>query len=188
MIVVDAEDILILHVARQIFQRQSIAVSNDDGPLNDIFQLTHVARPGVGLERGRRGWLNTLHRFLIHPGVQPQEMLGDFRDVFRMLLERRSINPHYIDAVVKILPEGAVSDHLLEVLVGGKYQACTQRDEFVAAHAAELALLENAQELDLRREGEFADFVEEERTVGSLFEKTYSRAYRAGKSTLFVTE
>src|ERR1700722_2732721 len=115
-------------------------------------------------------------------------MLGDLRNVFRMLLERRSINPHYIDAVVKILPERALSDHLLKVLVGSKNQACPQWDEPVTAYAAEFALLENTQKFDLCRQGELADFIEEECTVGRLFQKAYPRPYGASESALFVAE
>jgi hypothetical protein len=81
-----------------------------------------------------------------------------------------------------------LSDHLLEVLVGGKDEAGAQWDEPVAADATEFALLEDAQELDLGGEGEFADLIEEEGTVGGLLEEAYPCAYGACESTLFVAE
>ena len=64
-----------------------------------------------------------------------------------------AVNPHNVDAVVEVLPEFALSDHFAEVLMGGKDKRGPQRDKTVAAKAAELTLLENAQEFDLRATG-----------------------------------
>src|ERR1700678_3270577 len=104
-------------------------------------------------------------------------MLGDLRDVLGMLLERRGVDSHYIDAVVEVLPEGALSDHFLEVLVGCKDEGGAERDEPVASNAAELAMLENAEQLDLGLHGEVADLIEKESPVGCLFEEAHARAY-----------
>jgi hypothetical protein len=88
-------------------------------------------------------------------------MRGDLWNVFRMLLERRSIYCHDIDPVVKILPESAVRYHLLEILVSGKYQTRTQGDEPITTQPAEFTLLKDPQELYLRGEAEFTYFIEE---------------------------
>src|SRR5258708_38490671 len=113
-------------------------------------------------------------------------MCSHLRNVFLMLLERRSINPHDIDAVIDILPECALSYHVRQVRVGGKTQACPQWGEPVTAQPAEFALLENAQQLDLRRHAEFTDFIEEQGSVARLFQIADPCTCRAGESPLFV--
>ena len=105
-----------------------------------------------------------------------------------MLLERRGVDAHDIDAVIEILPEPSLSHHFAEVLVGGENQACPQRDEPVAAEPAELALLQNPQKLDLRAQAKFADFVEKQRTVARLLQIAFARTDGAGKSAFFVAE
>ena len=125
---------------------------------------------------------------MIHLRIVLEEMGGDLRNVFRMILERRRIDAHDIDAVVEILAEFALGDHLAEILMGGEDEAGPQRDEAVAAQAAELALLQNAQELDLGVEAEFADFVQEEGAVAGLLEEAFAGAYGAGEGAFLVAE
>ena len=115
-------------------------------------------------------------------------MAGDEGNVFRPLLKRRRIDAHYVDAVVEILTELAFGDQLGQILVGGEDEARAQRDELVRAEAAELHLLQNAEQLDLREEAEVADFIEEERAVGGLLEVAFAGADGAGECAFFVAE
>ena len=54
---------------------------------------------------------------------------------------------------------------LLEVAVGGRHHAHVDAERLHAAHALELPLLHEAQDLALQRQGQVADLVEEERAV-----------------------
>ncbi len=58
----------------------------------------------------------------------------------------------------------------------------------VRAQAAELHLLQNAQQLDLRKQAQIADLIEEERAVFSLFEVAGASAHRTGECALFMAE
>ena len=72
--------------------------------------------------------------------------------------------------------------------MGGEDQAGAQRDEAVAAEAAELALLQDAEQFDLGGQAEFADFVQEHGAVARLFEAAFASAHGAGEGAFFVAE
>src|ERR1700744_1381431 len=104
-------------------------------------------------------------------------MQCDGREFLRVFLQRRSIDSHNIDAVIKVLAKLALLHHLAQVLMGGENDTCPQRDEPVAAQSAEFALLQNAQQLDLSAQGNLADLVEKERAVACLLQIAFSRAH-----------
>ena len=72
--------------------------------------------------------------------------------------------------------------------MGGEDEPGAQRNKLVAAQAAELHLLQNAQQLDLGEEAQVADFVEEEGAVAGLLEVAFAGAHRAGEGAFFVAE
>src|SRR4051812_34548262 len=141
----DTDDILLLDVARKIFRHQDFAAGDDNGPLNHVFQLAHITWPRIRLKRGHSARLDLGHGLLIHLRILLKEMGCNLGDVFQVLLKGRGINPHDIDAVIKVLSEGALGYPLCEVLVGCKYQSCAEWDETIAAEPAELSLLEDAE-------------------------------------------
>ena len=61
-------------------------------------------------------------------------------------------------------------------------------DRLVAADALERALLQDAQELDLRRRRDLADLVEEERAAVGLLEAPGAPPIGAGEGALLVAE
>ena len=117
-----------------------------------------------------------------------QEVVGDGGNVFRPLLQRRRLDAHDVDAVEEVLAEFALGHQLGQVLVGGEDEARAQRNELAGAQAAELHLLQDAQQLDLGKEAQVADFVEEERAVAGLLEVAFAGADGAGKGAFFVAE
>ena len=63
-----------------------------------------------------------------------------------------------------------------------------RRDRLRAAEPLELALLQHAQQLDLRREVELADLVEKERAAFGQLEPPLLRRVGAGERALLVAE
>ena len=59
------------------------------------------------------------------------------------------MDAHHVNAVVQVLAERALGNHLPQVAMSGKDQACLQRDQSVAPQAAELSLLQYTQQLHL---------------------------------------
>ncbi len=61
-------------------------------------------------------------------------------------------------------------------------------DGTLAADAHDLAVLDDAQQADLRRQGELADFVEEQRAAVGLLEPALAARGSAGERALLVAE
>ena len=93
-----------------------------------------------------------------------------------------------VQAVVQILAERAVGDRRFEHLVGGGDQAHVDLDRVGAAEPLELALLQHAQQLDLRGQVDVADLVEEQRAAVGQLEAALAPLLRAGEGALLVAE
>ena len=98
------------------------------------------------------------------------EVLDEQRHVVLALAQRRHAHAHHGEPVVEILAERAAIDLAHEVAIGRGDDAHVDGDDLRAADAADLALLERAQQLRLQLERQLADLVEEQRAAVRLFE------------------
>ena len=131
------------------FRRQEVGrdvafAQEGEGVLDGVFKLAHVTGPGVGHER--------LRRFRRDGGngcalgrLEPDEVTGEGDDVVLALAERRDVDRDHREAVVEVATERALHHGLLEVRVGRGDHAHVHGDVLRAAHAADLAFLEDAQ-------------------------------------------
>src|SRR5262249_22324834 len=100
----------------------------DDGPLDDVLQLSNVARPGVRAQAPQRRLRDLLdapadaRRELGHQEVDQQ------RQVFPAFAEGRQVDREDAEAVVEVLAEGAVADGPEQVAVGGGQDAHVRLD------------------------------------------------------------
>src|SRR5208282_287620 len=116
------------------------------------------------------------------------EASREHRNVLAAVAERRDADGKLSKAVIEVGAEAAAGDAGLKLLVGGGNQANIEGCGMDAAEGAQLALLDDAQELDLSRGREIADLIEEESaTLGGL-EVAGLRAIGAGKSASMVAE
>ena len=82
----------------------------------------------------------------------------------------------------------SVVDHLAEVAVGGAEDADVDPERVVLADAADLARLEEPEQLDLHALVELADLVEEERAAVGDLEEPLAVGVGAGEGPLAVAE
>ena len=120
--------------------------------------------------------------------VALQEELGQLRDVFGALAQRRQLDRDDVDSIEEVLAEPPFLDRLLEVDVGRGDQPELRLDRFAAADALDLAFLDRAKQLGLEIEPQIADFVEEQRAVRRELELAELLAVRAGERAAFVSE
>src|SRR4029450_5418407 len=102
---------------RQIAHRNQIAAAEDHGPLENVFELTHVALPRAADERPQGIALDT-ETASAELGVEPlDEVVDQHRDVAPTLAQRRHREVHDIEPVEEILAEASGVDLPLEVAV-----------------------------------------------------------------------
>ena len=117
-----------------------------------------------------------------------EEVIGEQQQVGLPLAQRRHEDREHVQPVVQILAERPVLNRLLEILVGRGDEAHVRLQRLGAAEPLVLALLQHAQQLHLRREGDVADFVEEQRAALGQLEAPFLPLLRAGERALLVAE
>ena len=159
---------------------------HDHGPLDDVLQLAHVARPVVADE--------AIHGVGGHPplaqglGVLGQEVLGEQRDVTAAIPEGGQRERDDIQAVEQVFPELPRLHHGLEVAVGGREHAHVHADQLVPADPLEGPLLQGAQQLHLQLGRHVADLVEEYRAAVGQLELAEAALLGVGERALLVAE
>jgi hypothetical protein len=86
-------------------------------------------------------------------------MTGQHRNIFAAFAQGRQHDRKHVQAVVEVVAEEAVGDHLRQVTVRGRHQAHVNPDRPRAAQALELLLLQGTEQLrlQLRRDIEKGD-------------------------------
>ena len=165
-----------------------LAVAHNESALHDVAQFPDVAWPVVleeeGLGPGGEGFLVLigLVEFVDHRA-------GQFGNVQLPLPQGRDADGKDAEAVVEVLPEGALGDAFLQVPVGGGDDPDVDGDGFAAPHPGEFPLLEDPEELGLGGQGEFPHLVQEDGAlVGHLEEAGLPLPVGAGKGTPLVAE
>ena len=154
-------------------ERPSLA--DQDGAVHNCRDLAHVARPPILAQHPhvvvRHGdWLEAeaVRRPL-------RKVLGERTDVVRAVAERRDHDGKHGKAVVKVLAERLRLDHRRQVAVRGGDDADVDAHRPLAADPDDLAVLDDAQQPDLRGKRELADLVEEQRAAVGLLEPPLRR-------------
>ena len=122
------------------------------------------------------------------PGVLLQEGGRQERDVLAPLAQRRQRHREDVEPVEEVLAEPPGRHLGLEVAVGGGDDADVHRQRHVLADPADLLLLQDPVELDLHRQRQVADLVEEDGAAVGLLEEAALQAGRAGEGAAGVAE
>ncbi len=126
------------------------------------------------------------------PAVRPldtlQDIFGQRLDIVGAVAERRDDDPGDVEPVIKVLAESAGRDLLGEVAVCRRDDARVGAEGLSSADALELTLLDDAEDLDLGRQGQLADLVEKDRSSGRAFEPPGLLAVGPGERAALVAE
>jgi hypothetical protein len=128
------------------------------------------------------------HRRIVRRKAARQEMLDQHRNVLDPIGQRGQFDRQNVKAVEKVSPEPALRNRAFQALVGCRDHADIDADIFVAADAADLVVLQHAQQPHLHVERHLADFVEEQGAVVGGFEMADAPRDGAGEAALFMAE
>ena len=164
------------------------AVHHQHGALDGLPELTHVSRPrargqpveGARRDRGTRAREPT--------GGAREEVLGQEGHVVRALPKRRQAYRDQVEPVEEILAECSLGHHVGEVAVRAGDDAHVGGARRARAQDLVRAVLEDAQQLDLRCEVELADLVEDDRSAVGHLEAAAAIGARVGERPAHVAE
>ena len=117
-----------------------------------------------------------------------EEVLGEQGDVFEAFAEWGDGELDDIEAVEQVFAESTCADFHGEVFMGGGDDAHVGVEGFIGSDSGKRAILEDAQQFDLDREGHIADFVEEKSAAVGLFEASGAACDGAGEGAFFVAK
>src|SRR5208283_2790178 len=138
-------------------------------PLDQIFQLAHIPRPGVFLKGSKRIGGQPLNGQSVGQAMELEKVIAKQGNVANAFAQRRQMNRNHVNAIVKVLTKAPGADHLLERLVGGANEPKIDLAMGAPAQALHLVVLKNAQQFGLQRSRQRGNLIEKERaSVGQL--------------------
>src|SRR6266487_5841831 len=156
--------------------------------IKNVLQLSHVSWPGMIEEtRSRRGREHHVGSAEID-AANVEKMAGKGENVSRTLNERWKEELCHVKPVKEIFPKATGGDGFCEIHVGSREQAHVNGDGTFRTDTDDLSLLQHAEQLDLHRQRQGADLVEQERPVMCCFEPAHARGARTGEGALDVPE
>jgi hypothetical protein len=86
-------------------------------------------------------------------------------NILAALPQWRHLEGDHVDAVVQILAKFTLFHLTVEIEVGRANHACRKRHGLLTAHPKEASLIKEPQQLGLKRQRQFADFIQKERAL-----------------------
>ena len=146
-------------------RRDRQAVGHDHRALDHVLELADVARPRMRLDRGDRVGQDRHRAAALLGGELAHERMREQRRIALAVAQRRDLDDDLGQPIVEVLAEAARRDLVLQVLVRRADDAHVDRNLLPAADPLDDALLQEAQQLDLQRERQVADLVQEQRAA-----------------------
>ena len=134
----------------------------------NVLQLTHVARPGISQQSGLGIFcqLDAGHTVLF--GEVCGKLTEQQFHVLPTASQRRHLNGHRIQTVVKVFAETSFGDGLRQVDIGSGYDAHVRLLHLRGADLDELTAFKHTEQTCLGREREFAHLVKKDGTSVGL--------------------
>ena len=163
-------------------------VAQDHVALDQVLEFADVARPVMLLQRRHQVSRKGAGAAVVFAVVVLQEIGDQVRNVAFALAQRRHLQIDDVDAIEQVLTESSAFDFRFQHPVGGADYAHFNFLVFLGADPAELAVLQQLQQLGLQTQVEFGDFVEKQRAAMGQFHAPRLRSVGAGESAFFVSE
>src|SRR3569623_1995066 len=184
----DLRALVLLDLRREVVDRDLVEPAPRDCALHAVLELADVAGPVDIHEQARGRATDALDRLARTTRDPLQEELREQEDVSRASAQRRHRDRDDEAPEVQIFAEPLLLDLGLEIAVGRRDDARLERHFFITADRADLALLDDAQQLDLHLDRHLADHDEEDRAGAGLNAQTCARPLRIGERAAAVAD
>jgi hypothetical protein len=165
-----------------------ISSTYDYRPLDDVLQLTNVARPTVPLERAHGVLCETKILSPFSLGMPLHEIVRKNGNVAFALAQSRKLEPRDVQPVEKVGTKPVFGNSAFERRIGAGNDAGRQGPLFRPAKTAKLPVFDHSKELRLQLKGELGDFVEEDRPRAGYLEQAPFERSRVGEGARLVAE
>ena len=176
---------LVLEMAGQ----EDVPFGETGGALEHVAQLADVAWPGLLHQPRERLGMQSVGRPPRRAAEALDQAAGDRGDVLPAIAQRRQMDVEDVQAIVEVFAKAPLAHLALQIAVGSDDDAGVDRNRLDRADAADLALLQHAQELALKVHAHLGDLIEQQRaTVGLLEHPGTAALARPGEGAVDVAE
>ena len=163
-----------------------VVCANHQSALNHVFQLTHIAGPGIGQQKRLRLRGNGVG---VAIGGRARQQLGCQRQyVARALCQRGHAQFERADAKVQIFTKLAPANGVAQILVGGGNHPHVEVSHPLTAQAYQHALLQHAQQLGLQVNWHLGNFIQKQRAALGLFKQALVFFHGAGEGAFLMAK
>ena len=117
-----------------------------------------------------------------------EEIGGEFGNIFTPLAQWGQGDRHNTKTKIQIFPKTFFFDGGCQILICGRDDAHVRLESLASSDPGELTLLEDAEQLCLKRRGHVAYFIQEEGPTSGLFKLPGMPLNRTGECPTFVAE
>ena len=153
-----------------------------------MFELTHVAWPGILHHLLHGGGRKLDHLLAVAGAIAAEKVRGKQRDIFSAIAQRGQMNLDGVDAEEQVLAEVAGLGLFLQERIGGGENSDIDTPRLLVADALQLARLQHTKQLGLLAEGYVGDFVEEKSAAIGKLEAADAICTRISECALHVAE
>ena len=173
---------------RQMLRRDEAAVAQNRRSLEDVPQFSNVSRPVV-LDQQLPGVARNPAGGLPRPRpISSEKRLAERQDVIAAISQRRQPDREHVEPIIEIFAELPVGDPALKVTIRRSHNPGVGAKHSRSTEPLKFTLLEDAEELGLRRRTHLRDFVEKQRAAGGLFKLARLALRRPGVCASLVPE
>src|SRR4029079_7855683 len=137
-----------------------VAIADEHRALDAVFKLTHIARPVISRQHINRRSRNTLDILVMLTSEFFKEMIRKQQHIRLSLPDRRHEDRKDVEPVEEVFAERAFLNSFLQFFVRSRNQPNIDLHGFDAAKTLELALLQHAQQIHLRRKVQIAYLIQ----------------------------
>ena len=160
----------------------------DVGARQHIFQLANIARPLV-VGKLPYGILAEGTAFVEAEFPRAaDEVVGERGDVAGPITQWRQGQGDDRKTIVEVFTERALTNGLIEILVGRGDESDVGLDRLCTAHAIKSLILQDTQQVALQRERHVPDLIEKDGSTLSNFDFSCLAFHGAGERSLFMAE
>jgi hypothetical protein len=177
-----------LEERRQVVRLNPPGTGEDHGALDDVAQLSYVARPAVAAHQPLGVIADPLDARAVLGVELPYEVLREQVNIALTLPKRRQGDGEDVEPVEQVAAQGPLLDRGERIPVGGGGHPHVEVHFAAPTDPSHGPALEHAQELGLQSQRHLGDLVEEERAAVGQLEAPGARCNGTGESPLFVAE
>src|SRR5262245_18165487 len=178
------------HIIQQkyVAKGKAVVARDNDRPLDYVLQLANIARPVVRAQPSQAVRGQLLTRPADAGAIAVDEELRQDLNVGAALAQRRNRDGEDVETIVEIFAEPSCADFLPQVTIGCGNHPHVDLAGMRDAHWLILVLLENAKQLGLQLQGQFAHLIEENNAALGKLEPSRPPANGSGECALLVAK